>query len=590
MSGRHPERSSANNPPFRTADEIIRSILDDSASPAEVSPSGELYRAIERFHASRRPAGSAQRDLVRNHLTRWASRSSSRNSMSSDHNSETHRRFSREPLPPSAPSLPPLRSLGSRRPSLMSGASNPPGGRLYRARLSDTSSSRLRSQQPANRSEMDDDTLDLWDNPWNTDSDRRLDARQSPAGSGSQSLSPSDDAAADRHRDETHSSLRALLEFTTHTPARPHPHLSFSSPAFPAHEHSEENRRVKRRKLDSDCLSTGLQAFRYGKYGQVEPGQLIMELVSCDGGIYSDDGQKYAAENILKNDQTVYCTEGPRCNIVLRHQGGTPFTLKELIIKAPRSNFTSPVQEGMVFVSMTSDYLLTRTAQYQIQYSPSRSSSRRTGRDTQPLAPILSIRHNEDGTTMTRAQARARRLYDIGMENEDSDIRVAQIPSEFNVSPPPFQVTTECSDDEGDDPHPRFGWRPPNRIGSLPFESDDDDDDGPGDFSFGGPDYRSRRRRSRASTALAEAAEAAQLATQEAVRAVGGELLVPHARFFIERNKSKCTIKFDPPVSGRFILLKMWSPQRDPNANIDIQAVVAKGFAGPRFFPSVELR
>lgn len=85
---------------------------------------------------------------------------------------------------------------------------------------------------------------------------------------------------------------------------------------------------------------------------------------------------------------------------------------------------------------------------------------------------------------------------------------------------------------------------------------------------------------------LAEAAEASQLATQEAVRAVGGELLAPHAKFFIEKGKNRCTIKFDPPVSGRYILLKMYHP----SDNIDIQGVFVKGFGGPRFFPSVDLR
>lgn len=92
------------------------------------------------------------------------------------------------------------------------------------------------------------------------------------------------------------------------------------------------------------------------------------------------------------------------------------------------------------------------------------------------------------------------------------------------------------------------------------------------------------------SATLAEAAEASQLATQEAVRAVGGGLMAPHARFFIEKDKDRCIIRFDPPVSGRFILLKMWNPHHDPSRNIDIQGVIAKGFAGPRYFPSVDLR
>jgi hypothetical protein len=66
--------------------------------------------------------------------------------------------------------------------------------------------------------------------------------------------------------------------------------------------------------------------------------------------------------------------------------------------------------------------------------------------------------------------------------------------------------------------------------------------------------------------------------------------MAPLAWVFIERDKSKCTIRFDPPVSGRFILLKMWSPHFSDAGNIDIQSVVAKGFAGPRFFPASQLR
>ena len=76
------------------------------------------------------------------------------------------------------------------------------------------------------------------------------------------------------------------------------------------------------------------------------------------------------------------------------------------------------VQEGMVFISMSSDDLLARTAQYQIQYSPPRP--RRSG--SRELPPIMSIRHNDDGT-MTTAQARARRLYNIGLEDEECDYR-----------------------------------------------------------------------------------------------------------------------------------------------------------------------
>ncbi|KAI1189844.1 hypothetical protein F5B17DRAFT_389698 [Nemania serpens] len=487
-------------------------------------------------------------------------------------------------LPPSAPILPPLRSLITRHVPAA-----PPSGSfeevaLARARASARLSSRYHDQ-PGPWATINGDGSDVWDH-WEEHGTEELptESHYSPRFEATQSGRPMP---------------RAYVDFTR--PASPTLPDLFPSLTPQQHEQPEENRRVKRRKLDSDRLSSDFRGFQYGKYGQVQPGTLTMELVSCDGGIYLDDtthhaAGKYAAENILKNDNTVYCTTGPRCNIVLRHQGATVFTLKELVIKAPRSNFTSPVQAGMVFVSMTSDHLLHRTAQYQIQYSPVRNSSRRMEREL-PTNHIVSIRHNEDGSTMTRAQVRARRLYNIGLDDEDNDGGVAQMPSEFNVSPPPFQVTTECSDDEENSLDMRLNGPAPNRIGALPFESDssdedeeEEDDQGPDDFSISGTDYRSRRRRNRSSRALAEAEEAMQMATQEAVRAVGGELMTPHARFYIEPHKSRCTIRFDPPISGRFILLKMWNPRRGTHANIDIRAVIAKGFAGPRFFPSIELR
>lgn len=236
---------------------------------------------------------------------------------------------------------------------------------------------------------------------------------------------------------------------------------------------------------------------------------------------------------------------------------------------------------------MTSDDILTRTAQYQIQYSPARP--RRSSSLDHP--PIMSIRHNDDGT-MSTAQARARRLYNIGLNDEDCEFRTAQIPPDFTENAPPFQVTTECSDSETDQPtthHSRLGRLHALHRAPLDLISSDEEDDTPShirDLHSPGP----RRRETASNITLAEAAEASQIATQEAVRAVGGELMAPHARFFIERDKSKCTVKFDPPVSGRFILLKMWSPHHSPSGNIDIQSVVAKGFAGPRYFPAVNFR
>jgi hypothetical protein len=95
--------------------------------------------------------------------------------------------------------------------------------------------------------------------------------------------------------------------------------------------------------LDTDKTDSEFRGFQYGRYGQVEPGKLKMEIVSCDGGMYDEHlPGNYSAENVLKNDGTVYCTKSNRCNLVLRHQGATVFSLKELIIKAPHSGYTAP--------------------------------------------------------------------------------------------------------------------------------------------------------------------------------------------------------------------------------------------------------
>jgi hypothetical protein len=255
----------------------------------------------------------------------------------------------------------------------------------------------------------------------------------------------------------------------------------------------------------------------------------------------------------------------------------------------------------MVFVSMTSDELLTRTAQYQIQYLPPRNSRRGANTTGGAEFPhIVSIRHNGDDTIV--AEPSRRQHYNL--DSDEDDYRPAQIPAEFAIpNAPTFHVTTECGDSDDSDSMRVRRRHGSNRIGGLRIEESDgsssDDSDRPWreEYLLVNPQnslrsYRHDRRAtaSRISIGLAEAVEAAQEATQEAVKAVGGGLMAPHAKFFIERDKSKCTIRFEPAVSARFILLKMWSPHHTPGENIDIQSVVVKGFAGPRYFPAVKLR
>jgi hypothetical protein len=147
----------------------------------------------------------------------------------------------------------------------------------------------------------------------------------------------------DLNRDihDTDAQLRELMDFARgHGVTIPRA-LPAASPPLHGHDMAEETRRSKRRKLDPERIASSFKGFRYGKFGQVEPGQLTMEIVSCDGGVYSDE-HSYPPENILKNDTSVYCTKSNRCNIVLKHQAGTVFSLQELVIKAAGSKFSCP--------------------------------------------------------------------------------------------------------------------------------------------------------------------------------------------------------------------------------------------------------
>jgi hypothetical protein len=98
----------------------------------------------------------------------------------------------------------------------------------------------------------------------------------------------------------------------------------------------------KRIKLRHDN-NLGFPGFNYGYEGQVVPGLLKMEIVGCDGGEFLPTSSiSYRAENVLKDDKSVYCTKSPRCNLMLRHQGESLFHLDSIVIKTPELDYTAP--------------------------------------------------------------------------------------------------------------------------------------------------------------------------------------------------------------------------------------------------------
>ena len=71
----------------------------------------------------------------------------------------------------------------------------------------------------------------------------------------------------------------------------------------------------------------------------------MLDLISCDGGEHRDPrnpGTSLSAFNILRHDKSVYCSDRPYTNIVLRHTDDTPFCLEKLHIVGPEHGFTAP--------------------------------------------------------------------------------------------------------------------------------------------------------------------------------------------------------------------------------------------------------
>lgn len=125
-------------------------------------------------------------------------------------------------------------------------------------------------------------------------------------------------------------------------PFRPPSYLQRRSPPS---EPEDQRRQPKRRKIEHEQNTPRpYDGFRYGRYGEVETGRLRMEIASCDGGEYEEASNPglYKVQNVLANDKSVYCSEISHCNLLLKHIGGTPFTLEKIVIKAPHRGFTAP--------------------------------------------------------------------------------------------------------------------------------------------------------------------------------------------------------------------------------------------------------
>lgn len=425
---------------------------------------------------------------------------------------------------------------------------------------------------------------------------------------------------------------------------------------------SEEarRRRPKRRKLDTELSLSARPPIKYGHFGQVEPGRLKLEIISCDGGEKRDPRHPstyLGALNILKHDKSVYCSERPSSGIVLRHADDRPLCLEKLFISGPEHGFTASVREGLVYVAMNLNDLS--------RYMDPPPHARVRGVHTPPYRRQRNFRTSPERLTLSDAlrdpevnaaleqrerdyALRADTAHDLAEESfyNDSYSFSRDDASNQQCDIPPAPESPDLVDAADDDTLPvallsdeepgpeenspqdvldfrlqrfrnmrrRFemdSWDREERWAGVnnAYPADTDARDRDSSWGLRHIDAMMARSRMADSPQREDATEerdrddgysypgqpgSSSYYNSASAKLGGTELShdglddpnVTCARFQIQRGKYKVAIKFDPPVSGRFILLKLWANR----SNVDVQSVIAKGFAGPRFFPSIELR
>jgi hypothetical protein len=323
---------------------------------------------------------------------------------------------------------------------------------------------------------------------------------------------------------------------------------------------------TKRRKLShDDGLFDGYDPVRYGWNGQVDPGHLRLEIVSCDGGQY-DQTLKFRAENVLRNDKSVYCSNSSTCSFLFRHQAETSFNLDALVIKGPESGYTSPVQQGLVFVGMSMDELLRSAAAYQMTYSESDSTDRPLNeRELSDLIEDHSVYLNSQTRDLSRFWeniSRSEQYQSFLGEGLDCDWPMLSgilTGNQLTTAPtPPYSDQSQTLPDIPDldhQPSNEADVRGPTRTTVYTYGNhtvitsgnanpmptppihDDSDTAGYGNYWDG---YECPEHYHRVTPGRIEKVTPP--------RSKDSEILTPNATFFIRRSQNRITIKFDPPL------------------------------------------
>nr|OQO19326.1 hypothetical protein B0A51_11750 [Rachicladosporium sp. CCFEE 5018] len=408
---------------------------------------------------------------------------------------------------------------------------------------------------------------------------------------------------------------------------------------------STPRRSNKRRKLTSDSPLSTKPPIKYGHYGQVVAGPLQMQIVSNDGGEHVDPnspGIYLGQENLLKGDRSVYCSERSSVGVTLRQADGGIFSLEKLYIVGPEHGFTAPVREGLVYVAMnlkdlepyrdpptyarragidTPPYYRRRS----IQASPERLSLSEALRDEE-LDRELAARADLAGTSAwLRNPPNTRRPPESHHDPyldfaPPADNLACDFPAPTDALGSTIPVTISSDDEltqqEDESSQDVIDYRirrlrlmrrqtqvyGHNNVTGYSAEEAERLIERASNARYSGgsgaapedqwsytrlEELMSHRSRPHLSAARIPAPEELEQRPTRPTNASAGDPNVTSARFRMRNGKHSIALKFSPPVSGKYVLLKLWSGvKRD---NVDVQSIVVKGFSGMRFHAAVEM-
>ena len=252
-----------------------------------------------------------------------------------------------------------------------------------------------------------------------------------------------------------------------------------------------------------------------------------------------------------------------------------------LLLHFRDSNFlhdSSRIQEGMVFVSMTSDELLARTAQYQIQYSGPRRRCRNRRGGLQPSQEYLtglrsrSPPQSAERTVLMGPDSHSAADQDAAGQGAHDPQAEFRVTTEYDETPEE-NIFLEGADDGLPSTEPERTQEEDPLCSDSEEDSASDDDDGEdGNVNPFARRLELQRRGERirrfgqtrgpslvdplpASGTTGNTSGTTSGTTGTSGNASDTEVLKPHARFFIEREKSMVSIKFHPPPYVLFLSL-----------------------------------